>query len=158
MKMSLHELDSEIAQIEARIAAERLALDDAISGCTNSLRDTVASPKTLLALAGIGFTMGKLMFGRKRPEPAAAPAAKTAGAGILGLLTGVAGTAISMMQPRYGMGSVARWAAQRYFAQRAAARAKAAPAGTAAAARPTAPAFPQTRISAGASTPPSSFR
>jgi hypothetical protein len=157
MNMSLHELDSEIAQIEARIAAERIALDDAISGCTNNLRDTVASPKTLLALAGIGFTMGKLMFGRKRPQPAATPAVKTAGAGLLGLLTGVAGTALSMMQSR-GMSSVARWAAQRYFAQRAAARATSAPARTSNAAQPAGSAVPPTRVPAASSTRPSSFR
>jgi hypothetical protein len=110
MKMSLHDLDAEIGELEARIAAERIALDDAITGCTNSLRNTVASPKTLLALTGIGYAMGKLMFGRKAPEPQ--PAKK---AGMLGMLTGVAGTAIGLMQPRFGVGTVAKWAASRYF-------------------------------------------
>lgn len=157
MKMSLHELDSEIAQIEARIAAERLALDDAISGCTNNLRDTVASPKTLLALAGVGFTMGKLMFGRKRPQPAATPAVKTAGAGVLGLLTGVAGTALSMMQSR-GMSSVARWAADRYFAQRAAARRTTGSAGKPYAAQTAGSAVAPQRVMAATSTRPSGFR
>jgi hypothetical protein len=109
MKLSLRELDSEIAEIEARIAAERLALEDAVTGCTNSLRDTVASPKTLLALAGIGFAMGKLMFGRKQPDPA--PVAKKAG--VLGLLSGVAGTALGLIQPKFGVGSIARWAASK---------------------------------------------
>jgi hypothetical protein len=114
MKLSLHELDQEISEIEARIAAERLALEDAVTGCTNSLRDTVASPKTLLALAGIGFAMGKLMFGRKQPEPQ--QVAKKAG--ILGMLTGVAGTALGLMQPKFGVGSIARWAASRAFSAR----------------------------------------
>jgi hypothetical protein len=114
MKLSLHELDQEIVEIEARIAAERLALEDAVTGCTNSLRDTVASPKTLLALAGIGFAMGKLMFGRKQPESQAV--AKKAG--ILGVLTGIAGTALGLMQPKFGVGSIARWAASRAFAGR----------------------------------------
>lgn len=118
MKMSLHELDAEIGEIEARIAAERLALDDAINGCTNSLRDTVASPKTLLALAGIGYAMGKLMFGRKTSEPA--PVARKAG--VLGMLTGLAGTAFGLMQPKFGVGSVARWAASKYVASKAARR------------------------------------
>jgi hypothetical protein len=112
MKMSLHELDAEIGEIESRIAVERLALDDAINGCTNSLRNTVSSPKTLLALAGIGFAMGKLMFGRK-PAPAASAAPK---AGMLGVLTGVAGTALSLMRPGFGVGSIARWAASKAFA------------------------------------------
>ena len=111
MKMSLHELDAEIGEIESRIAVERLALDDAINGCTNSLRNTVSSPKTLLALAGIGFAMGKLMFGRK-PEPVATTAPK---AGMLGVLTGVAGTALSLMRPGLG-GTIARWAASKAFA------------------------------------------
>lgn len=114
MNMSLHELDAEIAEIEARIAAERVALEAAITDCTDSLRDTVASPKTLLALTGVGFAMGKLMFGRHSAEPA--PAAKKAG--LLGMLTGVAGTAFGLMQPKFGAGSIARWAASKYFAGR----------------------------------------
>lgn len=119
MKLSLHELDDEIAEIETRIAAERLALEDAVAGCTNSLRDTVASPKTLLALAGIGFAVGKLMFGRKAPERE--QVAKKAG--VLGMLTGVAGTALGLMQPKFGVGSIARWAAARAFKARDAKRA-----------------------------------
>ena len=112
MKMSLHDLDAEIVEIESRIAAERLALEDAINGCTNSLRDTVASPKTLLALTGVGFAVGKFMFGRK-PAPEPAPASKKVG--VLGVLTGLAGTAFGLMQPKFGVGTVAKWAAGRYF-------------------------------------------
>jgi hypothetical protein len=125
--MSLHELDSEIRQIEARIAAERLTLEEAINDSTRSLRDAVTSPKALLALTGASYAVGKLMFGRKKPEPAPSVAKK---AGILGVLTGVAGTAFGLMQPRFGAGSVARWAANRYFASRAARRAAASPAAT----------------------------
>ena len=125
MKMSLHELDAEIGEIESRIAVERLALDDAINGCTNSLRNTVSSPKTLIALAGIGFAMGKLMFGRK-PEPVAATTAPKAG--VLGLLTGVAGTALSLMRPGFGVGTIARWAASRAFASKRPKRGAPAPA------------------------------
>ena len=124
MKMSLHELDAEIGEIESRIAVERLALDDAINGCTNSLRNTVSSPKTLLALAGIGFAMGKLMFGRKA-EPVATAAPK---AGVLGLLTGVAGTALSLMRPGFGVGTIARWAASKAFASKRPKRGAPAPA------------------------------
>jgi hypothetical protein len=111
MSLSMHDIDAEIGEIEARIAAERIALEDAINGCTNSLRDTVASPKTLLALTGVGFALGKVMFGRKAPEPA--PAVKKAG--VLGMLTGVAGTAFGLMQPKFGVGSIAKWAAGKYF-------------------------------------------
>lgn len=123
MKMTLHALDDEIREVEARIALERVALDDAVSGCTNSLRNTVTSPKTLLALAGVGYAMGKLMFGRK----AAAPAATPQKAGMLGLLTGVAGTAISLMRPGFGVGTLARWAAARAFSTRKSAPVRPAP-------------------------------
>ena len=115
MKMSLHDIDAEIGEIEARIAAERITLDQAISGCTNSLRDTVASPKTLLALTGIGYAVGKMMFGRPKPREAA-PAKKAC---VLGMLTGVAGTAIGLMQPKFGVGTIAKWAAGRYFGSKA---------------------------------------
>ncbi|MGZ8230974.1 MAG: hypothetical protein ACXW2A_13415 [Burkholderiales bacterium] len=127
MKLSLNELDQEIREIETRIALERLALDDAVSGCTNSLRDTVSSPKTLLALAGIGFVLGKLMFGKKAPQQQVVTPQK---AGLLGLLTGLAGTAMTLMQPGFGVGSVARWAAQRAFAKKPARAAPAAPLST----------------------------
>ena len=113
MKMSLHDLDAEIVEIESRIAAERLALQESINDCTNSLRDTVASPKTLLALTGVGFAVGKLMFGRK-PAPAPEPTVSKK-AGVLGVLTGIACTAFGLMQPKFGVGTVAKWAASRYF-------------------------------------------
>ena len=133
MKMSLHDIDAEIGEIEARIAAERITLDQAISGCTNSLRDTVSSPKTLLALTGIGYAVGKMMFGRPK-----APAPETAKkAGVLGMLTGVAGTAIGLLQPKFGVGTIAKWAAGRYFGSKASP--KAAPAVRQAPARRTTP-------------------
>jgi hypothetical protein len=122
MKLSLRAQDQELQEIENRIALERLALEDAVTGCTNSLRETVSSPKTLLALAGIGFVVGKLMFGKKAPPQQVLIPQKT---GALGLLTGLAGTAVSLMQPGLS-GSIARWAAQKAFG------AKAAPVGRAA--------------------------
>ena len=118
MKLSVSHLDEEIRQVENRIALERIALDDAIAACTNSLRVTVASPKTLLALAGIGFVIGKLMFGRKAPPQQVVVPQKT---GLLGLLTGLAGTAVSLMQPGL-VGSIARWAATKAFEEKPAAR------------------------------------
>ena len=137
MKMTLHDVDEEIRHVENRIELERIALDDAIAGCTNSLRNTVASPKTLLAVTGIGFAVGKVMFGRKAQPAAAAPAK----AGILGLLTGVAGTAISLMRPGFGAGTVARWAAAKVLARH---KAKAKAPAPAAGARPAHPRAPTT--------------
>ena len=112
MKMTLSEIDDQIREVENRIAVERIALNDAVNGCTNSLREAVTSPKTLLALLGVGFAVGKVIFREKAPPASTAPVKK---AGVLGLLTGVAGTALSMAGPRLGWGTVARWAAGRYF-------------------------------------------
>ena len=123
MKLALHEIDEQIREVENRIAVERIALQDAIHHCKVSLRETVTSPKTLLTIAGVGFTVGKVLFRDKKQEPhSAAPAKK---AGVLGLLTGVAGTAVSLAGSRWA--TVARWAAGRYVARRKAAQAAARP-------------------------------
>src|SRR5688572_33296747 len=116
MKMSLHDIDQQIREVENRIAVERIELEQAVQGCTNSLREAVTSPKTLLALLGVGYAVGKLVF--KDNKPAAEASAPVKKAGVLGLLTGVAGTALSMAGPRLGWGAVAKWAAKRYFAGR----------------------------------------
>lgn len=129
MKLTLSEIDDQIREVENRIAIERLALDDAVNGCTSSVREAVTSPKTLLALLGVGFAIGKVAF-RDKPAPQVnAPAKK---AGVLGLLTGVAGTALSLAARRAAWGGVARWAAGRYFGRQktAAAPSAAAPAVT----------------------------
>jgi hypothetical protein len=116
MKMSLDDIDQQIRDVENRIAVERIELEQAVHGCTNSLREAVTSPKTLLALLGVGYAVGKLIFkDSKPPADASAPVKK---AGVLGLLTGVAGTALSMAGPRLGWGTVAKWAAKRYFSNR----------------------------------------
>jgi hypothetical protein len=113
MKMTLDTIDQQIREVENRIAVERIALDDAVNGCTNSLREAVTSPKTLLALLGIGFAVGKVMF-KEKAAPESAPVKK---AGLLGLITGVAGTALSLAGPRFGWGGAAKWAARRYFSR-----------------------------------------
>ena len=127
MKMSIDELDQEISEIEARIVRQRIALEQAVNGCTNSVRDALTSPKTLMALLGLGYGIGKLVFGGGKAS-AAGIAPK---AGMVGLLTGVAGTALTMMQPRFSVGSVARWAATRAFASRKPAAAPSTPPGRA---------------------------
>ena len=129
MKMSLHEIDQQIRDVENRIAVERIELEQAVNGCTNSLREAVTSPKTLLALLGVGYAIGTLLFKEKSAPDPSAPAKK---AGVLGLLTGVAGTALSMAGPRLGWGTVAKWAATKYFSRNK----------TPAAARP--PVYPKT--------------
>jgi hypothetical protein len=125
MKLALHTIDEQIREVENRLAVERIALQDAMHHCKESLRETVTSPKTLLTLAGVGFTVGKVLFREKKPQPqTAAPVKK---AGVLGLLTGVAGTALSLANARSGWGGIARWAAGRYFARRKGAQATARP-------------------------------
>lgn len=112
--MTLSSIDDQIREVENRIAIERIALDDAVNGCTSSLRETVTSPKTLIALLGVGFAVGKVFF-RDKPAPqVSAPAKK---AGIMGLLTGVAGTALSLAARRAAFAGVARWASGRYFSR-----------------------------------------
>ena len=115
MKMTLSEIDAQIREVENRIAVERIELDDAVNGCSNSLREAVTSPKTLLALLGVGFAVGKVFF-RQKPAPQAstAPAKK---AGVLGRLGGVAGTALSLAARRAAWTGVTRWAADRYFSR-----------------------------------------
>ena len=140
MKMTLNEIDEQIREVENRIAVERLALDDAVHGCTNSLREAITSPKTLLALLGVGYAVGKVLFKEKAAPQQQGPVKK---AGALGLLTGVAGTVLSMGGSKWG--SVARWAAGRYFARRNAARSAASPRTV----TPSAPVPPYPRTPAG---------
>jgi hypothetical protein len=121
MKLALHHIDEQIREVENRIAVERIALQDATQSCKASLREAVTSPKTLLTIAGVGFTVGKVLFRDKKSQPQAATPAKKAG--VLGMLTGVAGTAISLAGSRWG--GVARWAAGRYLARRKAGQAAA---------------------------------
>src|SRR5207237_7503918 len=100
-------LDDDIRRIEERIARERADLNEAVNGCTNSVRELVTSPKTLLALAGLGFGIGKVMFSGKSAPSGASTVSKP---GMVGVLTGLAGTALSLAQPKFGIGGIARWA------------------------------------------------
>ena len=110
MKLGMGSIDDEIRALEQRIAEDRDALEHAVIGCRNSVRTAVSSPKTLLAVAGLGFAAGKILFrpGKKREE-------RPRRSGWVGLL---AGTAVSLLQPRFGLGTVARWALQRVFRDR----------------------------------------
>src|SRR5688572_24765592 len=109
--MTLSEIDEQIREVENRIAVERIALEDAVHRCVSSLREAMTSPKTLLAVLGVGFAVGKVVF-RTKGEPPPAEAAAKKKAGVVGLLTGVAGTALSLAGSRWA--SVASWAARRY--------------------------------------------
>lgn len=113
MKLSMDEIDREIHAVEERIAVERAALNEAVNGCTNSVREVLTSPKTLVTLLGVGYGIGKLFTGKS--NGGAAPTKP----GMLGLITGVAGTALSLAQPKLGVGSIARWALSKAFSRKA---------------------------------------
>lgn len=119
MKMTIHGIDEEIRHLENRIAIERVALQDAVDGCKRSMTEVATSPKALLGVLAASFAAGKLIFRKKpeprRREPEEAPVKK---AGAFGLITGIAGTALSMAGSRFGWGSVASWAMRRYLDQR----------------------------------------
>jgi hypothetical protein len=124
--MSMDALDDEIRRLEQRITRERAELSEAVTGCTNSVRELVTSPKTLLALAGLGFGIGKVMF---NDRPAARGGnGSVAKPGVVGLLTGVAGTALSLAGgSKFGVGGLARWAVSKALSKRKQSRAGAAP-------------------------------
>jgi len=83
--MTLSEIDEQIREVENRIAVERIALEDAVDGCVASLREVVTSPKALLALAGVGFAVGSVMFRGGSPVH---PSPATKKAGLAALLVG----------------------------------------------------------------------
>lgn len=119
--MSFGSVDREIHQLEARIASDRAAFVTALSDCGHSVRETVSSPTSLLAAAGIGFVAGKIIFRpRSRVKVEAALPPRT---GLLGL----AAAALSLMQPGFGAGGIARWAAKQMWERRKAAGQQAAP-------------------------------
>lgn len=134
--MTLTDIDEQIREVENRIAVERIALEEAVESCANSLRETATAPGTLLALAGVGFAIGKIIF-RGRPQPSGAPVKKP---GMAGLLTGVAGTALSLAGSRWG--TLATWAARKYFSRNN----KAAPSAASRAVYPNAPVGTATRL------------
>jgi hypothetical protein len=114
MTVRLSELDREIHQLEERIADDRAQFMSALSECGHSVRETVSSPKSLLAVAAVGFVAGKLLFRPDRPTSAREKKehrqqSKTGGA--LGLLA----AGLSLLQPGYGPGGMARWAAQQLW-------------------------------------------
>ncbi len=113
MNVSLSELDKEINQLERRIADDRAAFVAALNDCGHSVRETVSSPKSLLAVAAVGFVAGKLLFrpGAKAAQPQEPPSK-------LGGALGVLAAGLSLLQPGYGAGGIARWAAQQFWDRR----------------------------------------
>lgn len=114
MNVRLSELDREIHQLEQRIADDRAQFVSALGDCGRSVRRTVSSPKSLLAIAAVGFVAGRLLFrpGKSRSEKRTKEQQQqTKTGGALGLLA----AGLSLLQPGYGPGGMARWAAQQLW-------------------------------------------
>lgn len=114
MNLRLSGLDREIQQLEQRIADDRAAFVTALSECGHSVRETVSSPKSLLVVAAVGFVAGKLLFRPRKTKVVRVVPEPSKTGGLLGLLA----AGLSLMQPGYGAGGVARWAAQQLWERR----------------------------------------
>jgi hypothetical protein len=88
----MDDLDDEIRAVEARIARERHGLAALLQDCGETARDAVAAPKSLLAVAMLGFVLGEAL----RPARPAAPPRRR---GLGGFLTGAA---LALIRARYG--------------------------------------------------------
>lgn len=106
------QLESEIREVEARIARERSAMALAVDDCVVSARNAVVSPQSLLAVAAVGFVIGSL----SKRQAAPAPAGKHGLAPIVGSL------AVSLLRAQYG----SPWALAQSILQRRRSRAAAA--------------------------------
>lgn len=119
MKINLSTIDEEICELEKRIANDRSSLVGAMNDVGHSVRETASSPKTLLAVAGLGFIAGKLLFRSGRDaRPAASYYAPPRQPSKLGGLLGVLAAGMSLMQPGSSTGGIARWAAQKIWESR----------------------------------------
>lgn len=86
------DLDDEIRTVEARIARERDGLAALLDDCEETARDAVAAPRTLMAVAALGFVLGEAT----RPTRPATDSRKRRVAGLL------AGAALALIRARYG--------------------------------------------------------
>ena len=103
----LTRLDGEIRELEARIVRERRALRELTADCSATLRDRAVSPKSLAAIAAIGFFAAELLH----------PARALRRGGKTGLLAAVVGAVIPLLRSRYGLWAISqiiqRWRAHR---------------------------------------------
>ena len=85
-------IDDDIRAVEERIARERNGLAALAEDCQETARDVVASPKSLLAVAAVGFMLGEALHRSPRSR-------RSRSAGFAGMLLG-AGAAL--LRARYG--------------------------------------------------------
>lgn len=84
-------IDDDIRTVEERIARGRNGLAALAEDCEETARDAVASPKSLLAVAAVGFMLGEAL-GR---SPRSARSRK----GLVGMLLGAG---VALLRARYG--------------------------------------------------------
>jgi len=84
-------IDDDIRAVEERIARGRNGLAALAEDCEETARDAVASPKSLLAVAALGFVLGEAL-GR---SPRSARSRK----GLAGMLLGAG---VALLRARYG--------------------------------------------------------
>jgi hypothetical protein len=102
--MMMH-LESEIREVEARIARERDAMALALGDCVESARNAAVAPKSLLTVAAVGYVLGTAA--KRRAAPQAKPRSR------LGTFLG--SVALSVFQARYGSPwSLVQWALSRH--------------------------------------------
>lgn len=101
----MHQLDDEIRAVEARIARKRDGMAELLDDYGETARDKMTAPRSLLAVAAVGFVLGEVLHPRRRPAP-------TRSRGVRAI---VAGAAMGLLRARYG----SPWAllAQRVLAQ-----------------------------------------
>ena len=107
----LTRLDGEIRALETRIVRERRALRELTADCGATLRDRAVSPKSLVAIAAIGFVAAELLH----------PARALRHGGKTGLFAAVVGAVIPLLRSRYGLWAISQLI-QRWRAHQAASR------------------------------------
>jgi hypothetical protein len=85
-------IDDDIRAVEERIARGRNGLAALAEDCEETARDVVASPKSLLAVAAVGFVLGEALHG----SPRSARGRKAGWAGML------LGAGVALLRARYG--------------------------------------------------------
>jgi hypothetical protein len=84
--------DDDVRAVEQRIARGRNGLAALAENCEETARDAIASPKSLLAVAAVGFMLGEMLRPSRRSPP-------TRKAGLAGMLLGAA---VALVRARYG--------------------------------------------------------
>lgn len=89
----MRQLDDEIRTVETRIARNRDGMAELLDDYGETARDKMTAPRSLLAVAAVGFVLGEVLHPRRRR----AATARSRGVGAI-----VAGAAMGLLRARYG--------------------------------------------------------